>query len=516
MNLNHSMVFGTDPLLASIIGILIGAFIGYLMRQVIAKQQINSAEIKAERIANEAKNKAQEILLESKNKAIKILDDTKKDQEVRQAQLLRIEKMLERKEEEIDQSKKQVEEEKKTIKQKGEDLLILKNDLEQKRAQQITELEKIGSMKRQEAKDLLFKKVEEENKEDIYAKLIKIERDGKEVLEQKAKEIMAMAIQRYAQSHINEVTTTVVQLPSDEIKGKIIGKEGRNIKAIERLTGVDLIVDDTPEAMIISGFDPVRRQTAKLAIEKLIADGRIHPAKIEEMVEKAKTEIDQKIKQAGEEALFETGIGPLDQRLTYLLGRLAFRTSFGQNVLIHSTEMTHIAGMLAEELHADVMIAKKGALLHDIGKAVDHEVQGTHVEIGRKILQKFSVDEKVILAMQSHHEEYPYATLEARIVQAADAISAARPGARRDTVEFYLKRLEDLERIAGSFEAVEKSYAIQAGRELRVFVTPNKIDDLGAIKLAKDIAKKIEEEMKFPGEIKVNVIRETRAIEYAR
>jgi len=300
------------------------------------------------------------------------------------------------------------------------------------------------------------------------------------------------------------------------VKGKIIGKEGRNIKTIERLTGVDIIIDDTPEALVVSGFDPVRRQIAKLAIDKLIADGRIHPAKIEETVEKAHNEINEKIKEAGEAALFEIGAGAVDPKLVYLLGRLAFRTSFGQNVLLHSIEMAHVAGMLAAELGADVAVAKKGALFHDIGKAVDHEVQGTHVEIGRKILQKFGMDAKVILAMEAHHEEYPYATLESRIVQTADAISGARPGARRDTVEIYLKRLEDLERIAGSFEGVEKSYAIQAGRELRIFVTPMKIDDLGAIKLAKDISRKIEEEMKYPGEIKVNVIRETRAIEYAR
>ncbi|MBI2062619.1 MAG: ribonuclease Y, partial [Candidatus Yanofskybacteria bacterium] len=294
------------------------------------------------------------------------------------------------------------------------------------------------------------------------------------------------------------------------------GKEGRNINAIERLTGVDIIIDDTPEALVVSGFDPVRRQIAKLAIDKLIADGRIHPAKIEEMVEKARNEINEKIKEAGEAALFETGVGPVDPKLTYLLGRLAFRTSFGQNVLLHSVEMTHIAGMLAAELGADVTIAKKGALFHDIGKAVDHEVQGTHVEIGRKLLSKFGVDPRAILAMEAHHDEYPYAILEARIVTAADAISGARPGARKDTVEIYLKRLEDLERIASSFDGVEKSYAIQAGRELRIFVTPTKVDDLSALKMAKDIAKKIEEEMKYPGEIRVNVIRETRAIEYAR
>ncbi len=358
--------------------------------------------------------------------------------------------------------------------------------------------------------------MEEQYRDDLIQKLRKLESENKEEIDRKAREILTMSIQRYAGSHIADATTTIVSLPSDELKGKIIGKEGRNIKTIERLTGVDIIIDDTPETLVISGFDPVRRQIAKLALEKLIADGRIHPARIEEMVEKAKAEINEKIKEAGEAALFETGTGMADPKLVYLLGRLAFRTSFGQNVLLHSIEMTHVSGMLAAEIGADVMVAKKGALFHDIGKAVDHEVQGTHVEIGRKILQKFSMDERVIRAMESHHEEYPYSTLESRIVQAADAISAARPGARRDTVEIYLKRLEDLERIAGSFEGVEKSYAIQAGRELRIFVTPTKIDDLAAMQLARDIAKKVEAEMKYPGEIKVNVIRETRAIEYAR
>ena len=346
--------------------------------------------------------------------------------------------------------------------------------------------------------------------------MVKFEQQNKAELDAKAREIMTLSIQRYAGSHIADATTTVVSLPNDEVKGKIIGKEGRNIKAIERMTGVDVIIDDTPEALVISGFDPVRRQIAKLAIDKLIADGRIHPAKIEETVLKAKEELNEKIKEAGEAAIFEVGIGAVDPKLVYLLGRLAYRTSYGQNVLVHSTEMAHVAGMIASELGADVMVSKKGALFHDIGKAVDHEVQGTHVEIGRKILQKFGIDEKVIRAMESHHEEYPYSTLESRIVQTADAISGARPGARRDTVEVYIKRLEDLERIAKSFSGVEKSYAIQAGRELRVFVFPSQVDDLSALKMSRDIAHKIESEMKYPGEIKVNVIRETRAIEYAR
>jgi ribonuclease Y len=313
-----------------------------------------------------------------------------------------------------------------------------------------------------------------------------------------------------------EVMTLSLSIPSEEIKGKVIGKEGRNIKAFERATGVDVIIDDAPDKITLSSFDPLRRHIAKLALERLIADGRIQPAKIEEVVEKAKQEVDETVKQKGEQAAYEVGIVGLDPRLTTLLGRLHFRTSFGQNVLQHSVEMAHLAGMLAEELGADVQVAKAGALLHDIGKAVDHEVQGTHVEIGRRLLEKFGVDKRVIQAMQSHHEEYPYETPESIIVQIADAISAGRPGARRDTVERYLERLGDLERLAMSFEGVEKVYAIQAGREIRIFVNPGKVSDLAMHKMAREIAKRVQEELKYPGEIKVNVIRENRVVEFAR
>lgn len=493
-----------------------GFLAGYLLRQLIASARVNQAESRAQTLLSEAKSKSQDIIIEAKNTALKILEDAKKEEKERNSQLSRIENILTKKESELDRKEQDLQTEKETLKTKATELVSVRTELEHGRAKQIEELERISHLKQDEAKKELVTKIEEEYKGEIYEKIIKLERESKEELDKKAREILAVAIQRYSSSHIADATTTVVSLPSDEVKGKIIGKEGRNIKTIERLTGVDVIIDDTPEALVISGFDPVRRQIARLAIEKLIADGRIHPAKIEEMVEKARGEINEKIKEAGEAALFETGAGVVDPKLVYLLGRLAFRTSFGQNVLLHSIEMAHISGMLAAELGANVAVAKKGALFHDIGKAVDHEIQGTHVEIGRKILQKFGMDPKVIQAMEAHHEEYPYATIESRIVQSADAISGSRPGARRDTVEIYLKRLEDLERIATSFDGVEKSYAIQAGRELRIFVMPVKIDDLGAIKLAKDIAKKIEEEMKYPGEIKVNVIRETRAIEYAR
>jgi ribonuclease Y len=503
-------------LIAGALALVAGSAIGYLLSLFITNKKISSARNKAESLLIEAKNKGQELILEAKNKSLSILEEAKKEEQVRNQQLVRIESILTKKEEELDNRSKEIEKNKNQLAVKTVDLEKIKVDLEQKLSQQITELEKVSRLSRDAAKEELFKKIEEESKEDLYNGMQKLEQANAEEFDRKAKEILTLAIQRYAGSHIADATTTVVSLPSDEVKGKIIGKEGRNIKTIERLTGVDIIIDDTPETLVISGFDPVRRQVAKLAIDRLIADGRIHPARIEEVIEKARLEINDKIKQAGEAALFEVGVGAIDPKLTYLLGRLAFRTSFGQNVLLHSIEMAHVAGMLAAEIGADVMVTKKAALFHDLGKAVDHEVQGTHVEIGRKLLQKFGIDDKIIKAMEAHHDEYPYTSLESRIIQAADAISAARPGARRDTVEIYLKRLEDLEKIANSFEGVEKSYAIQAGRELRIFVTPTKIDDLSAMKIARDIAKRIESEMKYPGEIKVNVIRETRAIEYAR
>jgi ribonuclease Y len=510
------MNIGIYSVIAGVLALVSGLIIGYLLNLFLTNKKISSARLRAETMLTEAKNKAQDLLLESKSDSIKILEEAKRVEEERRRQIVRIEDVLTKKETELDNRVHELEKDKNLLITKAKEVGEIKIELEAKKQVQNEELQKIAGLKKDEAKAVLFKNLEEEYQNELFEKMRKLDRSNKDEIERKARDILTTTIQRYAGSHIADATTTVVALPSDEVKGKIIGKEGRNIKTIERLTGVDIIIDDTPEVLVVSGFDPVRRQIAKLAIDKLIADGRIHPARIEETIEKAKAEINEKIKQAGEAALFEIGAGVVDPRLTYLLGRLAFRTSYGQNVLLHSIEMAHIAGMLASEIGADPSVAKKAALFHDIGKAVDHEVQGTHVEIGRKILEKFGMDERVIRSMEAHHEEYPYTTLESRIVQAADAISGARPGARRDTVEIYLKRLEELERIAGSFEGVEKSYAIQAGRELRIFVTPNKIDDLSAMKLAKDIAKKIESEMKYPGEIKVNVIRETRAIEYAR
>ncbi|PJE51005.1 MAG: ribonuclease Y [Candidatus Yanofskybacteria bacterium CG10_big_fil_rev_8_21_14_0_10_36_16] len=506
--------------LYSILGLIgalvLGLIAGYFLSRVLISKRVASANAKAEAMLTDAKSKSQDLLLEAKNKSLKLLEDAKKEETERRQQLMGLEKIVAKREEELDGKLVDLEKQKETLIQKGQQIEKLKTEMAAGVEKQKNEIERVAGMKKDEAMELLLKNTEKEYSNDLLNKIKKLEQDNNAEIEKRAREVVTLAIQRYSSSQIADVTSTVVSLPSDDVKGKIIGKEGRNIKTIERLTGVDVIIDDTPEALVVSGFDPVRRQIAKTAIDKLIADGRIHPARIEEVVEKSKEEINEKIRQAGEAALLEVGVGTFDPKLVFLLGRLAFRTSYGQNVLLHSIEMAHIAGMLAEEIGANVMVAKKGALFHDIGKAVDHEVQGTHVEIGRKILKKFNVDERVIGAMEAHHEEYPYSSIESRLVQAADAISGGRPGARRDTVEAYLKRLEDLENIANSFDGVEKTYAIQAGRELRVFVTPSDIDDLTAIKLSRDIAKKIQDEMQYPGEIKVTVIRETRAIEYAR
>ncbi len=393
---------------------------------------------------------------------------------------------------------------------------VAKDEVESIKKKEITELERIAGLDREKAKEELFKQLQEENKDEILRQVRRLENEKKEIIEKKTQDLIVSSLQRYSGSVVSEVTTTYVNLPSEELKGKIIGKEGRNIKTLERLTGVEIVVDETPDTVMISGFDPIRRQIAKTALEDLIKDGRIQPARIEEAVAQARDKVNEKAKEAGEAAVYDVGITGLDPRLVQLLGRLRFRTSFGQNVLLHSIEATHIAGMIATELKANVRVAKTGALFHDIGKAIDHEVQGSHVDIGIRILQKFGVDESVIKAMRPHPGEYPYETPESIIVQVAESISAARPGARKDSVEIYLKRLEDIERITSSFEGVEKAYAIQAGREVRVFVIPEKIDDLGMHKLAKDIAGKIENELQYPGEIKITVIRENRAVEYAK
>jgi len=494
----------------------VGAILGYFLRQLIAQQRKDTLELKAKQILLDAKESAQRTLDETKLRAEKVLESAKTEQKEREKELRKLEERLAHKDELLEKRSLELDKEASDFQAKLEKVKAMKTDLEKIEEQKKMELEKIAQLSMEEAKNKIIETAEKKYEGDLLARIQKMEQRGLETLERKAKDILASVIQRIASSTASEVTVTSVNLPSEDIKGKIIGKEGRNIRAFERAAGVELIVDDTPGVIIISSFDPVRRQIAKVALENLILDGRIQPAKIEEMIEKARVEIEKIIKDAGEKASYEVGIFDIDPRLLTLLGRLKFRTSYGQNVLQHSIEMSHVSGMLASELGADAAIAKKGAILHDIGKAVDHEVQGTHVEIGRRILQKFGVDHRVIQAMQSHHEEYPYETLESIIVQTADAISASRPGARRDSVENYLKRLEDLEGIASSFPGVEKTYAIQAGREIRIFVTPDKISDLEAKRLARDIADRVEAELKYPGEIKVNVIRELRAIEYAR
>jgi len=509
-------MLGLIPLIVAMGALVVGSFLGYLARQSIAKRQADTAEAKIDKLITEAKTEAQEIILKAKDKAVKALDEIKRESTRREDEFRKTTQRLERKEEILESKTAALEKQENEIKEKIEKLREIKSELERLKEVEIKKLEEISNLSQDQAKKEILNLVEEKNKEEIFAKILKLEREGKDELDKKARDIMVTALQRYSSSQAAEVTTTTVSLPNDEIKGKIIGREGRNIRTLERLTGVEIIIDDTPETLIISGFDPVRRQIAKMSLEKLISDGRIQPARIEEIIEKTKDELDSKIKEAGEAAVYDVGIVGLDPRLVNLLGRLTFRTSYGQNVLLHSIESAHLAGMLAAELGADVSISKKAALLHDIGKAVDHEIQGSHVEIGIKILQKFGVDKKVIDAMKSHHEDYPFETIEASIVQAAEAVSAARPGARKENLENYLKRLEELEKIATSFEGVEKAYAIRAGREIRVFVNPEKMDDLGAYKLAKDMAKEIEKELKYPGEIKVSVIRETRVIEYAR
>lgn len=495
---------------------LLGIAFGYFLRFIISLGKRGSMELEIKQMTLTAKEDAQKIVEEADKKAAKIIKETEELEKEMVIQSKKTEERLIKKEELLDKRQLDIDKEAERMKEKAEEVAKLKEEAEKLGESGKKELERVANMSAEEAKNELAKEVEKKYEEDLLVRMQKLEIANREKLERKAKDILTTTIQRLASSTATDAMVTSVPIPSEDIKGKIIGKEGRNIRAFERAAGVDLIIDDTPGFIVISSFDPIRRQVARVALENLILDGRIQPAKIEEVVEKAREEINKIIKEKGERAAYECGIFNLDQRIILILGRLYFRTSYGQNVLQHSIEMAHIAGMLAEELGGDVQVAKAGALLHDIGKAVDHEVQGTHVEIGRRILQKFGADNRIIQAMQSHHEEYPYETLESIIVQTADAISGGRPGARRDSVENYLKRLGDLEAIANSFEGIEKSYAIQAGREIRIFVNPEKISDLDAKKLARDIAARVEQELKYPGEIRVNVIRETKVIEYAR
>lgn len=495
---------------------LAGIALGYVLRLLIALGQRGSLELEIKQKMLETREKAQKLLKEAEERAEKEVEERLQPLEEREERLEKMEDRLAKKEEFLDERERGLADATDELKARENEANRKRKEAEELIAERVSTLSKITHLSEEAAKDLLMKDIEQAYEQAILARMQKLEANGAKRLEEKARTILTTVIHRLGSAVNAEVTTLSVQIPSEEVKGKIIGKEGRNIKAFERATGVDVLIDDMPDKITLSSFDPLRRHVAKLALEKLIADGRIQPAKIEEIVEKTKQELNETIHQKGEEAAFEAGVVGLDPKLTTLLGRLYFRTSYGQNVLQHSIEMAHVAGMLAEELGADVTIAKTGALLHDIGKAVDHEVTGTHVEIGRRILEKFGMDKRVIQAMQSHHEEYPYETPESMIVQAADAVSAGRPGARRDTVERYLERLGDLERIAASFNGVEKAYAIQAGREIRVFVNPGKISDIETHKLARNIAERIQEELKYPGEIKVNVIRENRVVEFAR
>ena len=503
-------------LLLALLAASAGIGFGYFLRLLISLGRKGSMELDIKEMQLASKEEAQRIIEEAETRGGEILERAQKEFREREERAKRAEDRLIKKEELLDKRQSDLEREAENTKKKGAELTNLKEKIEALVKEREHELAKVAGLSRAEAKKELMKIVEKEAEEDLLIRTKKLEAEGNERLEARAREILATSIQRLAVSTASNMMGTTITLPSDEIKGKIIGKEGRNIKAFERATGVEVIVDDTPNSITLSSFDPVRRVTAKLALENLIADGRIQPAKIEEFVEKAEEEINRIIKEKGEEAAMECEVFNLDPKLVSLLGRLHFRTSYGQNVLDHSVEMAHIAGIIARELGADVAVAKAGALLHDIGKALDHEVAGTHVEIGRKILEKFNVPQAVIQAMQSHHEEYPYETIESIIVQTADTISAGRPGARRDTAERYLRRLEDLEAIASSFAGVEKAYALSAGREIRVFVFPDKVSDLEARELARNIASRIESELKYPGEIKVNVIREARFIEFAR
>lgn len=500
--------------------LIVGIAVGYLVRRYWAAKQFAGEEQKIEEKIKknlaDAEVKAKEIVVEAKEKAASLLVDSQNDEKTRRKEIDALEAHLLKKEETLDKKVADAEAESKRVGEKDEKMKAKEAELAAREGEVSGRLEKIAGLSVVQAREEIMKQAAEDRSNDLAQRIQKVDRENRDEVEKKSAEIITIALQRYARSHVAEITTTMFPLADEDLKGKIIGREGRNIRALERATGVEFIIDEAPDAIIISSFDPFRRETARMALEKLVKDGRIQPAKIEEKVEEAKTELAKRTLEIGEAAASDLGVYGLPKELLQLLGRLHFRTSFGQNVLIHSTEMAYIAEMMARELGLNADVAKRGALLHDIGKAIDHEVEGTHVELGIKILRKYGVDEAVVEAMQSHHEDYPYARPEAYIVTAADVLSAARPGARRGTLENYIKRLGDLEKLAGEFPGVKNAYAIAAGRELRVFVVPEKIDDFRALELAREIANKIQSELKYPGEIKVNVIREIRAVEYAR
>ena len=513
-----------NPIIAAVIGLLAGCAIGFLLGRswwkFDSKRQVESAEEEAKRIVNEAyksaESKKREALLEAKEEILKSRSEFEKEEKTRRADLQRQENRLQQKEENLDRKTEAIEKKEDSLNQKhaaidkeAEEIKIIKRS-------QTEMLERISGFTAEEAKDYLIAQVESEVTHETALKIKEVESRMKEECEARAREVVAQAIQRCAADQVAEMTVSVVPLPNDEMKGRIIGREGRNIRTIETLTGVDLIIDDTPEAITVSCFEPVRREIARLALEKLIADGRIHPTHIEEMVEKARREVESTIKAEGERAVFECGLRNVHPELVKMLGRLHYRTSYGQNVLQHSIEVSHIAGMMAAELGADVMAAKRAGLLHDLGKSVDHELEGTHVALGVEFARKYKERDDIIHAIEAHHNDVEPKTIVACLVQAADAISAARPGARRENLENYIKRLEQLETITGSYPGVDKAFAIQAGREVRVMVKPEQVNEDQMIILARELAKKIEEEMEYPGQIKVHVLRETKVVEYAK
>ncbi|WP_427338716.1 ribonuclease Y [Caloranaerobacter sp. DY30410] len=504
----------------AITGVGIGTIAGYLIRKGIAESKIKSAEEAAKKIIEEARKQAEtskkELLLEAKEEIHRMRNEIERENRERRNELQKLERRLVYKEEMLDKKSEILQHKEESLAKKIKELEEKETSIDELYQKQIEELERLSGLTSEEAREILLGDIKKEVTHEAAVMIKEIESKAKEEADKRAREIISYAIQKCAADHVAETTVTVVSLPNDEMKGRIIGREGRNIRTLETLTGIDLIIDDTPEAVILSGFDPIRREIARIALEKLIVDGRIHPARIEEMVEKAKREVEAHIREEGEQAAFDCGVHGLHSELIRLLGRLKFRTSYGQNVLKHSIEVSHLAGLMAAELGADVKIAKRAGLLHDIGKAVDHEMEGPHVTIGADLARKYRESKEIVHAIAAHHGDIEPQTIEAVLVQAADAISAARPGARRETLEAYIKRLEKLEEIANSFEGVEKSYAIQAGREIRVMVKPEEVFDNDIVLIAREIVKRIESELEYPGQIKVNVIRETRAIEYAK